>query len=206
MMPASSVTIVVEGDLDQRLVELVLDREGIEIRKVLGLRGKDNILSNLKEYNRSARHGAPWIVLVDLDDDEDCAPPLVKKNLPRPAPNMIFRVAVRELEAWLLADRRKMADFLRVPLEKVPRQAEGATKETLLRLVRMSRSRNLKQDMLPRPGSGSKQGILYNAQLERYLDNFWRLEAAAANSDSLQRFVKAVRSLRARKDGFDVVK
>jgi hypothetical protein len=41
---------------------------------------------------------------VDLDSDTGCAPPLCEQWIPGPAPFLCFRVAVREVEAWLMAD------------------------------------------------------------------------------------------------------
>ena len=37
-----------------------------------GKKGKDGLLRNLDGYNRAARF-SPWVVLVDLDHDADCA-------------------------------------------------------------------------------------------------------------------------------------
>jgi hypothetical protein len=42
--------------------------------------------------------------------------------LPQPAQLMCFRVAVRELESWLLADAEALAAFSRHPQDLDPRQ------------------------------------------------------------------------------------
>ena len=61
------------------------------------------IRKNMTGWNQASK-GCPFFVLTDLDQT-DCAPTLkadwlsVKQN-----PNLIFRVAVKEVEAWLLAD------------------------------------------------------------------------------------------------------
>jgi hypothetical protein len=40
--------------------------------------------------------------------------------LPSIAPQMCFRTGVKEVEAWLIADRERLADFLRIPVSNVP--------------------------------------------------------------------------------------
>ena len=63
-------------------------------------------------------------MLVDLDDDADCAAALCADRLPDPAPHLCFRVAVREMETWLLADREAAARFLSVPGSRIPQDPE----------------------------------------------------------------------------------
>jgi hypothetical protein len=54
------------------------------------------------------------VVVADLDRDHDCAPRLVGEWLGEPSALMCFRVAVRAVEAWLLADDEAIAGFLGV--------------------------------------------------------------------------------------------
>jgi hypothetical protein len=61
---------------------------------VYGKHGKPDLLRRLSGYNRAAEH-LPWVVMVDLDSDEPCAPPFVAAHLPVPAPWMCLRVVVR---------------------------------------------------------------------------------------------------------------
>src|SRR5690349_4586801 len=61
-------------------------------------------------WNRAAR-GIPVIVLTDLDQCA-CPPNLLNNWLNAPChPNLLFRVAVREVEAWLLADPVHLSQF-----------------------------------------------------------------------------------------------
>ena len=65
----------------------------------------------MKRFNHGAK-GTPFILLTDLDKNE-CAPMLIQEWLTDPLhPNLIFRVAVHEVEAWILADREAFAPFL----------------------------------------------------------------------------------------------
>jgi hypothetical protein len=70
-------------------------------------------------WNRAARC-VPFIVLTDLDNCE-CPSRLIEDWLDSPRhPNLLFRVAVREVEAWLLADRVNFSRFLVIAQESVP--------------------------------------------------------------------------------------
>lgn len=54
---------------------------------------------------------------------------------------MCFRIAVREVEAWLLADAEQAAGFLAVPLARIPAEPETLPdpKATLIALAGRSR-------------------------------------------------------------------
>jgi hypothetical protein len=198
MNSPAQFNLVVEGSLDEQVAKKVLRSLGIEVFKVYEKRGKSPILQHLKEYDRRAKHSYfPWIVLVDLDDEEECAPLVIKKYLPQSGPRLAFRVAVREIEAWLLADRERVANFLGVPRERIPHQAEGEEdpKGTIVKLARRSRIRSIKEELLPREGSGAKQGPLYTSRMIEFVLSKWRPEVAAKGSDSLARFIKAAKNL-----------
>jgi hypothetical protein len=102
---------------------------------------------------------------------------------------MRFRVAVREVEAWLLADRASMALFLKVPLALIPRDPDGLDdpKLRLVDLARRSRQRDIRVDLVPREGSGRAVGPAYTSRLVEFAGKMWRPDAAAAHSDSLRR-------------------
>jgi len=67
-----------------------------------------NLPSKLRAYGNEGREDLVVVVLVDLDDRQDCR--VFKDSLssllsycPK-KPNTIFRIAIEELEAWFLAD------------------------------------------------------------------------------------------------------
>ena len=194
-----SIAAVAEGHLDEAVLRAVIRHAGGIPGPVYGKHGKQYIRKNLHGYNQAANH-APWLVLVDLDQDADCAPPFRATWLLRPAPMMCFRVAVREIEAWLLADRMRIAEFLAVDSRKVPNDVEAIPdpKHTVLQLARSSRQKGIRQDMLPRPGSGREVGPAYNSRLIQFVTDSrrgWRPEVAAESSESLRRCVRCLRRL-----------
>jgi len=193
------ISAAVEGIIDEALVRRLLEHVGAKLGPVYGKIGKHHLLKQLQGYNHAARY-SPWVVIVDLDHDADCAPPLRAKWLPSVNPTMCFRIAVREVEAWLMADRERLAAFLRIPVSSVPFAPEeiGNPKETLVNLARKSRLRAIQKDMVPRPESGRQIGPAYPSRLIEFIESKqrgWRPEVAAKSSDSLRRCLRCLINL-----------
>jgi hypothetical protein len=136
-------------------------------------------------------------VLVDLDHDADCAPILRDSWLPAPSRFMCFRVAVREVEAWLLADRQRIARFLGVALAKVPHTPDliDDPKGAMVNLARRSRRKEIREDMVPLPGSGRPEGPAYASRLIEFSSTLWRPGIAERQSDSLRRCRRGLRAI-----------
>jgi hypothetical protein len=169
---------------------------GAELGDVYGRMGKSFVLDRLTGYNNSAKY-RHWVVLLDLDDNYQCASIAVQEWLADPAPLMCFRLAVRELEAWLLADVERMAKFLNIRADLVtgmPDELADAKLE-LINLARKSRSRAIREDMVPDPIAGQSVGPAYSARLVQFITTKWRPEIAAEHSPSLKRCIAALRTL-----------
>lgn len=189
----------VEGDIDEAVFRRLVHHVKCTPGTVYGKRGKNYIRQKISAFNQAARL-APWCVIVDLDQDFDCAPPLRSIWLPQVARLMCFRVAVREVESWLLADRDRMAAFLGVPIRKIPLAPESLSdpKRTVVDLARRSRRRYILENMVPREASGRSVGPAYNSRLIEFASNHecgWRPEVAARYSDSLSRTLQCLRNI-----------
>ena len=162
---------------------------------VYGKNGKPFLRDRIGGYNNAAHH-APWIVLVDLDREGECAPSVREAWLRRPAPRMCFRV-VRAIEAWLMADADRLAAFMGFARNKVPVAPERLDhpKQTMVNLARMSRRRDVRQDMVPRQGSGRSEGPAYTSRLIEYATDRWRPDVAALRAHSLRRAVACLQRL-----------
>ena len=191
-----AVTGAVEGLVDEAVFRRLVKAVGAIPGQVYGKRGKAHLLQALTGYNKAARF-SPWLVIVDLDDDEDCAPPLREKHLAKPESRMCFRVAVREIEAWLLADPERLSRLLEVEKSWLPANPDGEKdpKKVVVDLARKSRSGEIRRDLVPRAGSGRVEGPAYTSRLVEFVSDArrgWRPLVAARRSDSLYRCFKCL--------------
>ena len=195
MAGGTVISAAVEGVVDEAVVRKLIAHAGATPGDVYGRQGKSFLRQKIAAYNNAARH-APWVVLVDLDN-EDCAPPLRNAWLPQPAPHLCFRIAVREVEAWLLADSERLAQFLSVTRSKLPPDPERLAdpKATMVNLARASRRRDIREDMVPRPGSGRQVGPAYSSRLIEFASADWRPDVAADRADSLLRATRCLKRL-----------
>ena len=196
MLGAVVISASVEGDVDEAVIRRLLRDMNVCLGSCYGKNGKPQLRKRIKGYNNAADY-SPWLVLVDLDQDFDCAPLLRENWLPNPAKYMCFRIAVREVEAWLLADSESMARFLGVARAKIPKAPEqlDKPKETVVSLARQSRRFSIREDMVPRPGSGRAVGPAYSSRLIEFIDTHWRPEEALLHSDSLDRTIRCLEAL-----------
>lgn len=186
----------VEGVVDDAVVRRLIALAGGTPGTVYGKQGKALLRQKVAGYNNAARH-APWVVLADLDHDEACAPPLSRAWLPQPALHLCFRVAVREVESWLLADAEPLAGFLGVARSRLPSDPERLDdpKAAMVNLARVSRRRDIRQDMVPRPESGRQVGPAYSSRLIEFASGHWRPDVAADRADSLKRAIRCLEQL-----------
>ncbi len=189
--PHITVSVAVEGLLDEAVLLRVIEHCGLTAGPVHGKGGKPHLLQRLSGYNRAA-FIAPWCVLVDLDQDSRCPADCRDSWLPDPAPLMRFRIAVREIEAWLFGDWERLASYLGVARSRFPSVPESVLqpKEAMVDLARRSRRAAVREDMVPRPGSGRKIGPAYVSRLIEFASDpreGWRPEVASTNVDSLRR-------------------
>ena len=185
--------------MDDAVLRRVADYRGVEIGSVYGKEGKPRLKASIKGYNAAARQ-FPWAVLVDLDESHACPAALRADWLPEEASLMCFRVAVRQVEAWILADIQESAAFLGVSKALLPMDPddEPNAKRRLVHLAERSRSRRIRDAIVPAAGGGRSVGPLYNAILRSFVRERWRPEVAAERSDSLRRCLDALDSLRER--------
>ncbi|QAA75941.1 MAG: hypothetical protein BIP78_0173 [Candidatus Bipolaricaulis sibiricus] len=192
----TAVSIAVEGSVDRAVAERLIRGVGGQPGTVYGEKGKEYLRSKITAWNKAAQR-APWLVLVDLNTQEPCAPRLVSAWLPRRAPFLCFRVAVREVEAWLLADRAGIARFLGVSERVVPADPETLRdpKATVVDLARRSRKRLIREDLVPDPRSGRREGRAYASRLASFARDHWQPRVAEGRSPSLAGAIACLRAV-----------
>ena len=194
-----AICVATEGLIDTAVVRRICRESELEIAAVHGENGKDRLDGALAGYNAAARHGT-WLVLRDLDTDADCAPSLRTRLLAAPAPGMVFRIAVREIETWLMADPHSFAQYFSIPASRVAAAPESIhrPKEYLVNLARRSRSRTIRDDVVPREGSKARVGPGYAGRMIEFASTVWSPHEASARSDSLKRCLDRLSHLRTR--------
>ena len=183
------VSAVVEGQIDEAVIERLISDAGAQTARVYVKGGRGPLLAQMQGYRNAARLG-PWVVLCDLDQDQ-CAPQFVAAHLPVPD-DLELRVAVRAIEAWLLADPG-LARVLGIQQAQLPRhpELELRPKQTLINLARNSPRRRVRQDIGGRPGQPDP-GPMYNETLIDFVNAAWNPLRAAERSPSLRRAMEAV--------------
>ena len=160
--------------------------------------GYNYIKKNIKGFCLASK-GIPFFVLADLDR-YDCPASLIFDWLGGEVQqNCLFRIAVREVEAWLLADKKGFAEYVGVSEVILPRnpEAEDNPKHSLIEIVRRSRRREVKGDVIP-VNQYARVGPNYNDRLSEFVAKYWDVNLAMKNSDSLRRAYNKLR-------GFDFV-
>lgn len=172
-----SINLAVEDDLSEAILREILkqSRRRYFIGSCLKRRGNGYLKKILPGINNSGIKASPYLVLTDLDNYQ-CPSALISGWLSRPKHhNLIFRVAVKEVEAWLLADRVAFASFLDISVDLIPAEVDSIIdpKEFLINLTKKSRKRYLREAIVPVHNSTAKVGRDYNGQLIQFVHNNW---------------------------------
>lgn len=131
----------------------------------------------------------PVLLLTDLDTAQ-CPMTLIgawSRNNAIPD-RLIFRIAVRQVESWLLADRESIASLLKVSLRRLPGNPDKLpdAKRFLLQLAGKA-PRRVREELVVARGATAGQGLGYNTFLSDFVRSRWNPSRAAMRSDSLNR-------------------
>lgn len=191
----AAVTLAVEGTSDVAVIRRVLEFCGHDFVVAHGLHGKNHLDRNIPGYNNAARF-APWLIVRDLDHDAPCPGILRARLLDAPAPQLLFRVCVRAVEAWLLSDPGHLSEFLRVHPKHIPASPDALPdpKRALVNLARRSRSKDIRADMAPPVGASGRTGPAYVSRLTEFAQTAWSIQEASTRSPSLNRSIARLRN------------
>lgn len=195
----TEVALVAEDILSLTVMQKLIEHTGrdYQVLRALNEKGVGNIRNALAKYRKASRT-LPHVVLVDLDNFS-CPPQLREQwgvtNLPE---TMLFRVAVREIESWVMADRDGFAAFCGVSIGKITQTPESLDdpKQALLNLVRGSRNRRLIAEIVPAKGAPMSKGPLYNERLTQFVRDVWSVDNAIESAPSLRRSVDRLKKFR----------
>lgn len=181
----TNVTIAGEGACDLRAIEAITDFYSLKIQAKYDCRGKPNLDKRLSGFLTASAY-SPWIILRDLDQDATCPAALITTMHITAPPLCRFRIVVRAIEAWLLADWQGLSDWLKVKPSLIPSQPEllANPKQSMAQLAAHSKSRTLRNRLVARPEDGSIVGPEYGSALYEFIDKHWDPERAVRNDRS----------------------
>ncbi len=198
---SSPVNILTEGHIDVNVAKKMLKATSLLVGDGYSKNGKQGFKNGLPGYNKAAQHiSFPCFALCDLDQDYGCAPQAVSAYLRFPPSEfMVFRLAVRSIEAWLMADRWAFASFLGVSANKVPPypDQEQQPKRKVINLARRSSNKDIRLALVPVQGTGASQGPEYTDFMTKFVNQKWDPERASNNSDSLKKSLLRLQEFRA---------
>ncbi|MCX8020097.1 MAG: hypothetical protein N2747_06340 [Chitinophagaceae bacterium] len=192
-MPSFIKTVVEDWLQSEALNKLIkVYRNDLIPEFPLGLKGIDYIRKKIKSFNDASQF-VPHIIIADLDTYK-CPKQLISEWIRfNFYENCLFQIAVKEVEAWLLADTISFSNFFGInPKEiKNPTDEIDDPKQFIIKLAKKSKRKKVK-DIIPF-GSG-KQGPGYNSILSDFIINKWSPEAASENNRSLHRAIQKLKA------------
>ena len=196
-MGLNSVILVTEDLLSDAVSTKLLSHFGIDIVQSVIYEGQTYLQRKARGFNQAAHAACGVFMLTDLDSPKLCPPRLIASWLNSPRnPRFLLRVAVMEVESWVMADRRAFAEFLSIPRHRIPFNTDEIPnpKEFLVSLARRSQNRRLREALVPkRITKNLKTGSAYNNLLREFVLTQWDIERAASRSPSLSRTIARLR-------------
>lgn len=189
------ITIIHEDELSEAVMSKLLHHfdDKFEIWQSYPGNGFGYLKKNIRGFNQAANIN-PHFMLTDLDNYR-CVIELKNDWIDFDVnSNLIFRIAVKEVESWILADKEGVAAFFNIPAILIPDSPDllQDPKNTLIQLAKRSRKRVIREDIVP-INSNATIGPNYNGCLSEYVFKLWSVESAITRSPSL---LKAFNHLR----------
>ena len=191
-----AIALATEDELSEAIGLRLIAESPFHEADVLPLRrnGSGYLKSKVESWRQLA--GQQVVLLLTDLDQIDCPVALRNEWLgTRPVPDrLLLRIAVREIESWVLADHDAMRKLIgdRGKLPPAPDEL-GDPKAFLLNMVRKYAPRDVKQDLLAERGAMASQGLGYNRRRVAWVKSDWSPDRAAARSPSLLRARQALR-------------
>lgn len=191
------IYLAVEDDLSEWVARraLAVRPAGYAIGAVFSQGGFGYLKKHAPAFNNAAKR-CPFLLLTDLDRCL-CPPLLIDEWLGRPKhPHLLLRVAVREVESWLLGDPAGFSAFLglrtRFDLDNPENLVDP--KQELLKLAINSPRRSIREALTWKDEASGRlsQGPDYNATLAKFVTTNWSIKKARHKCHSLDRLFLAL--------------
>jgi Domain of unknown function (DUF4276) len=183
------IAVATEDELSEAIALRLISevKHSLHVTHTLRRGGFGYLRSKMDSWCQMAEHQI-MMVLTDLDRanclvefrDEWIA------NRPLPA-RLVFRIAVREVESWVLADHEAMRELFgergALPMEP---DTLIDPKQTLLSFAKGA-PKSVRDDLIKKVDGRLQQGLGYNTRLSHWVNTVWSPERAAERSPSLAR-------------------
>lgn len=191
------LNLAVEDRLSEVILKTIIKQSDryFQILTCYNKGGYGYLKKTISGFNNAAQI-TPFLVLTDLDNNV-CPSALIQQWLKVPQhPNLLFRIAVKEVESWVLADQEKFAEFLGIEKKLIPTEVDliADPKTLLINLARRSKNREIREAIVPRKNSTAQVGPDYNNKLTDFVINHWRVKQAILTSLSLKRTYEKIMS------------
>lgn len=183
------IAVATEDELSEAIALRLISelQQPVYLTHILRKGGFGYLRSMMDSWRQMAQQQI-MLVLTDLDR-ANCVVEFRDQWLAgRPAPDsLLLRIAVREVEAWVLADHVAMSELLgRRVVFPVEPDALPDPKQTLMGLAKKA-SKAIRDDLIKIRDGQLSQGLGYNARLSHWVNTVWCPQRAAALSPSLAR-------------------
>ena len=202
MQPSASIFLVAEDDLGLTLGRrLIREHAALNVWRETNAQGYGAIKRDILKYDAMARNGCPVLALTDLDD-RACCRALLDEWLGANHgihQDLLLRICIREVEAWLMADPAPVARLLRLPVTRIPAQPETLAdpKQIFLDLAKSAPAK-VRKSLRPQACSSARIGPEYNELLCPLLATEWNIDKAAERAPSLAKARQRLAQLAAR--------
>ena len=192
------VDLATEDELSEAIgIRLLSEVPGIGPGLLLRRGGSGYLRSRLKAFCEMARV-RPLLIATDLDTAP--CPAVLRDNwmgiYDQPT-NFLFRVAVREVESWLLADHAAVVTLLGAFAARHLPDNPDALRDPKNHLLQIAQRapREVRADLCAPSGALARQGLGYNVRLCGLVREHWNPERASLRSESLRRLRQRINAL-----------
>ncbi len=182
------IAIATEDQLSEAIVLRLISEIPTphQITFKLGKRGNGYLRSKMNSWYQMAQLQV-MVILTDLDRANCLVEFRDQWLVVAPPQNLILRIAVREVESWVLADHVALRALIGAKgvLPAAPDDLADP-KQSLLGLAGNA-PRQIREDLLKTIDGNMAQGLGYNARLTAWVNSEWSPQRAADRSPSLAR-------------------
>jgi hypothetical protein len=191
------IAVATEDELSEQVGVRLVSDAGLSVSMKLRKSGNGYLRSSLDKFSAMAQRD-PVLLITDLDTMQ--SPQHLTAawfNHRLPPQGLLFHIAVREVEAWLISDHAGMKKLLGTKVGKIPPSPEDLAnpKATLLGLAAKA-NREVREDLIVERNAMASQGLGYNARLCDFVRNTWQPNAAAERAPSLAALMADLNNLR----------